>query len=64
MEEKNLTKCKKCEVIKYRILDGKFDKINKRWKDESGRLWSGKLCPDCQAEKMRQHMKLKRTKIV
>lgn len=60
MEEKNLTKCKDCGQLKYRILLGKFDEYNKKWSDESGKLWNGKRCPTCHRTKIQQQMKVKR----
>lgn len=47
MSETNLRKCKKCLQLKQRTLDGSFDGVNKRWRDESGTLWNGSTCPAC-----------------
>lgn len=55
--EKKPTLCKICKNIKTRILDGKFDNINKRWVDDSGGIWNGKICPPCQLLKVREKMR-------
>lgn len=63
MLESNKTLCKSCKVIKLRIEDGKFpDLKNRKWRDESGGLWSGKTCPDCNRNRLKEHMKSKRSK--
>jgi len=47
-KEQNLVRCKKCNDLKFRILCGKFNNgKDKRWIDENGKLWNGKLCPEC-----------------
>lgn len=61
--EQNRTICKVCKVIKLRIADGRFPgQKNKRWRDESGGLWSGKVCAVCNTERLKNHMKSKRSK--
>lgn len=57
MTESNLVHCKHCKKLKERIEDGKFNKTNKRFKDINGKLWNGKTCPDCHAEKIKMSMK-------
>lgn len=59
-EEKNLTSCKVCNQLKLRIQDGKFDAKNKRWRDDKGSLWIGKVCPDCHRDRMATYQKNKR----
>lgn len=58
--EQNLRICKICKQMKKRIMDGKFDEKNKRWKDENGKLWSGSYCPDCNKERVKIKMRIKR----
>ena len=62
MEEKNLRKCKVCGEMKSRILDGKFDDKNKRWKDETGKLWNGNICPVDHARIQAELQKARRSK--
>ena len=57
MTEENKRVCKKCGVLKLRILSGKFDLYNKKWTDETGKLWNGSTCPQCHLEKTRENMK-------
>ena len=60
VEHKHIT-CKVCKVIHLAIMDGKYpDGVNKRWKDKEGRLFNGKTCPNCQADKMKLHQRVKR----
>ena len=60
MEEVNLRKCKICGEMKQRILDGKFDDKNKRWKDETGKVWNGSICPRDHARIQAELQKLRR----
>ena len=58
MEESNKTMCKTCRIIKTRKLDGRFpDARDKRWVDDQYKLWNGKNCSSCHAEKMKHHVK-------
>lgn len=61
--EANKRTCKTCLVMKNRIQDGSFNYKDKRWLDETGRLWNGSLCPDCNAARMKEVMKSKRSKV-
>jgi Zn finger protein HypA/HybF involved in hydrogenase expression len=47
MKEANLHKCKQCGNLVLRKLDGNFPSKNKKWVDEEGKLWRGKICPKC-----------------
>jgi len=61
MAEENVTICKLCGLLKRRILIGKFDDKNKKWADESGKLWNGKLCPQCQVIRSKENMRKNRS---
>lgn len=63
MSEQNITQCKICKEMKLRIFVGKFDHKNKKWSDESGKLWSGKICPSCNVERSKFNMRKLRNKI-
>lgn len=54
--ENDLSTCRKCNLIKVRILSGTFDGRNKRFVDDKGRLWNGRCCPDCNNERIRLQM--------
>lgn len=57
MEEKNLTTCRVCQETKMRTEDGKYGTSrNKRWKDENGKIWRGRVCPDCHKAEMKNRM--------
>ena len=57
MEERNLSTCRVCLKNKERIEDGKYGTSrNKRWRDEAGRLWRGRVCPDCHKLEMKDRM--------
>lgn len=60
-KESNLRLCKKCNEVKRRTLAGKFpDGRDKRYVDDSGKLWNGSMCPSCNAERAREVMSAKR----
>lgn len=58
--ESNLRKCKQCNELKERILDGNFNHKDKRYKDNTGKLWNGSRCPGCTVVKARENMAKKR----
>lgn len=51
--EENIRKCKSCGEMKKRILAGKFNEKDKKWVDESQKLWNGSICPVCVVDKAR-----------
>lgn len=56
--EQNTRECKQCEQLKQRIEAGKFPNgKNKRWRDESGKLWSGNLCGECNNARCKEAVK-------
>ena len=63
MLEQNLSTCRVCGENKERIEDGKYgESRNKRWRDDSGRLWRGRVCPDCHKLDMKTRMIKSRAK--
>lgn len=63
MIESNKSHCKQCGVLKSRIEDGKYpNSKNKRYKDEEGKLWSGRVCPQCQVLKTKENQRKLRFK--
>lgn len=59
--ESNLTKCKQCEVLKVKTEAGKYPKgKTKKFIDENGLQWNGKLCPQCNQQRAKNTMKASR----
>lgn len=50
---KDLRQCKLCGETKIRIQAGNFDEKNKKFVDESGKLWNGLVCPPCNHTRMK-----------
>lgn len=49
--ETNKRICKRCNKIKDRIQAGKFpNNKDKKWVDDTGKQWSGSMCPACVVE--------------
>lgn len=65
MSETTDRKCKGCLKIKKRILVGKFPNgRDKKWAGDSGKLWNGNLCPDCNIlESHKKMQKLRANKL-
>lgn len=62
MNEKNLSNCKSCGQIKERVAMGKYNEKDVKYSDVSGRLWNGRTCPQCHAEKVKNRMQTLRLK--
>ena len=61
--ESNVRICKKCNQLKNRIEAGKFPNgKDKKWADESGKLWNGSVCGGCTVIKAKETMKVLRDK--
>lgn len=60
LNEENLCICKVCLKLKKRTQDGQYNKRDKRWKDDDGLLWSGKVCGGCNRERAKEVMRKKR----
>ncbi len=58
--EINKTICKTCGQLKDRISAGKFNVKDKKWTDETGKLWNGKNCPSCNSIRVKELMRQKR----
>lgn len=63
MQETDKKHCKKCNQMKTRIQDGTYDGKNKKWRDEEGKLWNGRVCPTCQVAMTRENMQKMRKKV-
>lgn len=53
-----------CGKQKLRISAGKFDDHNRKWVDGDGKTWNGRICPSCHIDRMKERMKIKRSKKV
>lgn len=60
--EENYHICKVCLKLKKRKQDGLYNKKDKRWMDEDGLLWSGKVCGSCNRERAKETMRKARAK--
>lgn len=54
--EKNLCVCKTCAKLKQRNLAGRWKGKDKKYVDEFGLFWNGKVCGVCNLERVRNHM--------
>lgn len=63
MEEQNYHTCKVCLKLKLRKQDGLYNKKDKRWMDEDGLLWSGKVCGSCNRGRAKETMKRARANV-
>jgi len=60
-KETRLISCKVCKEVKEAFQDGFYPKgINRRWRDSDGRMFNGKVCPICNAERTKSHAQKKR----
>lgn len=55
--ESNQIICKVCRVIKTRIIVEAFPSGNRKYRDESGGIFNGKVCPDCDRIRAKQRMR-------
>lgn len=60
-KEFSIIKCKGCGEEKKRILFGRYpNSKDKRWVDDTGREFNGRMCPSCNSRKKAQQQKNKR----
>jgi hypothetical protein len=58
IQESNKTFCKVCKELRTRIVDGYYPSSkNKRYIDEEGRLWNGRVAPCCHSKQVSENMK-------
>lgn len=55
----DIVECKNCHKKQLKITSSISGK-NKLYRNESGELWNGKQCSECNRERLRLHMKEKR----
>lgn len=59
--ESNARICKTCKQIKTRTESGRYPNgKDKKYSDETGKLWNGSICPACVVEKSKLTMKKNR----
>jgi hypothetical protein len=56
MIEKRTINCKDCKQPREAFLNGKLDERNKRWVDVEGKLFAGRVCPQCKNKRVREKM--------
>ena len=62
-EDKDKRHCKRCSQLKDRKSVGKFPNLrNRKFVDETGKLWNGNVCGQCNSERMKEVMREKRAK--
>lgn len=55
--EENEVICKVCGQLKKKIEAGKYPKgKTKKYVNEQGKLWNGKMCPDCNVARAKKTM--------
>jgi len=54
--ESNQVICKVCGELKTRICVGVYASNNRKYQDESGGLWNGKVCSSCHRNKVKDSM--------
>lgn len=64
MLESNLRICKVCKLLKQRIEAGKYNIKDKKYTDENGKAWMGSTCYECNKNRLKTHMQMKRSKNV
>jgi hypothetical protein len=56
--EINIRQCKICKGKKQRIYDGKYpNNRDKKWRDETGLLWVGNICGECNQDRAKGVMR-------
>lgn len=56
--------CKICGEMKTRTMVGKYpDNRNKKFTDESGKLWNGSVCGVCNVKRSHENMKKLRQRV-
>lgn len=55
--EKNMKVCKVCMILKLRIVAGKFNERSYKYIDNRGKLWNGRVCPDCHKNVCKNNMR-------
>lgn len=56
MSDVDKRRCKVCNVVQNRILDGKFNQKDKRYRGDTPGYWNGSVCPSCNKERVRRLM--------
>jgi hypothetical protein len=59
--EYSILTCKGCGETKKRVMDGRFNNLKDiRWRGECGGMWNGKLCPQCNRERVARNKRNKK----
>lgn len=52
--------CPRCGAEGTKLQYGRYKSGPKRWRDASGKLFVGNICPKCHRDRMKEHMRVKR----
>lgn len=63
LPEKSVIKCRECGELRTRYLDGTYDGLNKRWRDKEGKVFNGKVCPECHLFRTKVNMRKMRKRV-
>jgi hypothetical protein len=61
MADVDKRRCKVCNIVQNRILDGKFNQKDKRYRGDTPGYWNGSVCPSCNKVRVKTLMKVKRS---
>lgn len=62
LEESNISKCRRCFKLKIRKFVGYFpDGKNKKYVDEEGKQYRGRVCPSCVRKEVKEKIRKKRS---
>ena len=56
MENSSVATCKECKQPVVKVFSYIEKNLTRRFRDDKGGLWMGKLCPNCYRENMRIKM--------
>lgn len=62
MENASVATCKKCEQSVVKVFSYIERNLTRRFRDDKGGLWMGKLCPNCYRIQMKEKMAKRATK--
>lgn len=61
LNESKVVECSGCRKTLKKFFAGRYANFkDKRWCDENGRQWNGKVCPQCHADKCAQRKRLRK----
>lgn len=55
--EQDTRACKRCGELKIRIHSGMYDNRTKKFVDDKGAHWNGRVCPECNKKRVKTSIK-------